>query len=248
MSFQLMVNIKVYREKFIKERSVETDDIFALVKSGSFEFETRNGSYTISENEGALFRKNEFYRRKIISPATIYFFRYKANELLFQDEKIVFSDINRIKSTISMLETLENDIFKDEYYLRSSIFSDIVTQHRIENRIISSTEKTNDEAIQKAIVAIKQNLHKKIILTDIGEMSKLSYVQFTRRFKYSTGMTPSNYIALLRIQKAKEMLSNTELPIKEVASACGFEDAYYFSNFFKKQFGISPTSFRRSTL
>ena len=61
-------------------------------------------------------------------------------------------------------------------------------------------------------------------------------------------MTPSNYIALLRIQKAKEMLSNTELPIKEVAAACGFEDAYYFSNFFKKQFGISPTSFRRSTL
>jgi len=247
MRFQLMVNIKVYREKFIKERSVETDDIFALVKSGRFEFETQNGHYTISENEGALFRKGEFYHRKILSPATIYLFRYKSNEPLFREEKIVFSDINRIRSTMSLLEMLENDIFKDEYQFRNSIFTDIATQYLLENKINPSAENINDETIQKAIITIKQNLHQKIALTDIGEKSGLSYVQFIRRFKQATGLTPSNYIALLRMQKAKSMLSNTELTIKEVAAACGFEDEYYFSNFFKKQLGISPTFFRRST-
>lgn len=248
MNFQLIVNIKIYRKKFIKERSVETDDIFALVKSGSFEFETQNGKYIISENEGALFRKDVFYHRKIISPVTMYFFRYKSNVPLFQEEKIVFSDINRIKSTLSLLETLEDDVFKEEFLFRSSIFSDIVTQYRIENRLNTYTEKPNDAAIQKAIIVIKQSLHKKIALTDIGAISGLSYVQFIRRFKQATGLTPSNYIAQLRMQKAKALLSNTELSIKEIATACGFEDEYYFSSFFKKQLGISPTFFRRSTL
>lgn len=248
MSYQLLVNIKVYREKFIKEESSETDDIFALVKSGSFQFSTRNGSYTVSENEGALFRKDEFYHREILSPATIYFFRYRAKNSLFAKEKIVFSDIDRIKSTLSMLEILDDNVFQDEYDLRSAVFADIVTQYRLENRMITSSTERMDETIQRAIKIIRQNLHRKIILTEIGEQSELSYVQFIRRFKQSTGMTPSQYIALLRIQKAKAMLSDTDLSIKEVAAACGFEDEYYFSNFFKKQLGVSPTAFRKATL
>ena len=248
MDFQLMVNIKVHRTKFIKENSVESDDIFALVKSGCFKFSTRNGNYIISENEGALFRKNEFYQRKIISPVTMYFFRYKACETLFREEKIVFENIDRIKSTITMLDLLENDIFTDEYNLRSSIFSDIITQYRLEKRIFACTANKTDESIQIAIADIKENLHKKIILPQIAEKCELSYVQFIRRFKLSTGMTPSKYIILLRIQKAKAMLSNTDLPIRDIASACGFEDEYYFSNFFKKQIGISPTAFRKSTI
>lgn len=248
MDFQLMVNIKVRRTKFIKENSVESDDIFALVKSGCFKFSTKNGNYIISENEGVLFRKNEFYQRKIISPVTMYFFRYKACETLFKEEKIVFENIDRIKSTIAMLDLLENDIFTDEYNLRSSIFSDIITQYRLEKRIIACTANKTDESIQIAIADIKENLHKKIILPQIAEKCELSYVQFIRRFKLSTGMTPSNYIILLRVQKAKAMLSNTDLPIRDIASACGFEDEYYFSNFFKKQIGISPTAFRKSTI
>ena len=44
--------------------------------------------------------------------------------------------------------------------------------------------------------------------------------------------------------EAKKMLTDTDLMVKEIAYACGFENEYYFSNFFKKHSALSPTAFR----
>lgn len=248
MKFQLIVSLKVYRKKFILENFIGSDDIFALVKSGSFSFESKSGSYIVSANEGAVFRKNELYNRRIISPATIFLFRYKSNDLIFEDEKITFLDNSRIKSTLCMLELLDDGIFKNEYEFRASLFSDIITQYHLENNIYTVPKKSADNPIENAVEEINLNFHKKIALSDIGKSSGLSYSQFTRRFKQATGFSPSDYITTLRLQKAKSMLINTDLMIKDVAAACGFDDQYYFSNFFKKQLHISPKAFRKSAI
>jgi AraC-like DNA-binding protein len=49
------------------------------------------------------------------------------------------------------------------------------------------------------------------------------------------------------MQKAKELLTGSSLQIKEIANACGFENEYYFSNFFKKHIKMSPSDFRNAT-
>ena len=78
----------------------------------------------------------------------------------------------------------------------------------------------------------------------LASKSGLSYVQFLRRFKAYTGLTPSDYLTSVRLQKAKMLLSNSTLLVREIAYACGFENEYYFSNFFKKHTATSPTAFR----
>ena len=60
-------------------------------------------------------------------------------------------------------------------------------------------------------------------------------------------MSPSDYVITLRIQKAQSMLAQTDLRIKDIALACGFENEYYFSNFFKKHTALSPTAFRAAS-
>lgn len=91
---------------------------------------------------------------------------------------------------------------------------------------------------------IKSNLHNKLNLAELAAKYYLSYVQFSRRFKIVTGATPQEYVNGLRLDKAKTLLTDTELPIKQVAQACGFGTEYYFSNFFRKYCRMSPTQYR----
>ncbi|HZG86022.1 AraC family transcriptional regulator [Paenibacillus sp.] len=65
-----------------------------------------------------------------------------------------------------------------------------------------------------------------------------------RTFKANLGMTPLRYMTFLRIDKAKELLSQSELSIKQITAEIGLDDPYYFSRLFKKQTGMTPTEFR----
>lgn len=72
----------------------------------------------------------------------------------------------------------------------------------------------------------------------------LSRSHFTRKFQRATGISPWRYIMTRRIIRAKDLLSNTDLSIKEIAVRVGFEDPNYFSRLFHKETGSSPTEFR----
>jgi AraC-like DNA-binding protein len=64
-------------------------------------------------------------------------------------------------------------------------------------------------------------------------------------FKHYTGQSPMRAIVASRIEHAKKLLSNPELPIVTVAEMSGFEDPYYFSRLFKSYAGKSPSAFRK---
>jgi AraC-like DNA-binding protein len=72
----------------------------------------------------------------------------------------------------------------------------------------------------------------------------ISYSTFRRDFKRQTGLSPLQYHLLLKIEKAKELLINTELKAKEIAYKLGFDSDYYFCRLFKQKTGISPAQFR----
>lgn len=239
---QLITALCANRKKFVMESFIGTDNIFALVESGSFYMKSNDGAYTVSAGEGACFRKNIFYQRKVISPVKMYLFRYASERVIFASDHVVFSDKARISSTLNLLNSLDKGIFKDDFEKRRHLFYDLIQQYEMENKIILC----EDPCIEQAISLIKRSFQNKIYLNEIGEKSGLSYVQFLRRFKAYTGVSPSEYVMTLRLQKAKELLTNTEFQIRQIAFYCGFENEYYFSNFFKKQTGISPTSFRKA--
>jgi AraC-like DNA-binding protein len=72
----------------------------------------------------------------------------------------------------------------------------------------------------------------------------MSYTWFRRMFRQYTGLAPAQYIAQLKIQKAKELLSITTKTVKEIALELGYESIDYFSTQFRKQTGQTPTQFR----
>ena len=240
---KLFVALKVFRKEFIMEDFIGSDNIFALVRSGSFYMESGGVRHTVSENEGAVFRKNVLYHRRVVTPVTMYLFRYASDAPAFEKDHVVFRNISRVLSTFEMLDMLDTGVFKNDFEYRSHIFDDLVVQYAMENGIASSS----DVCIEQAIVKIKKSLHRGVDLSKIAKESELSYVQFLRRFKAYTSFSPSEYVNVIRLQKAENMLVNTDLRIKDIAASCGFENEYYFSNFFKKHKGVSPSVFRAAS-
>lgn len=63
-----------------------------------------------------------------------------------------------------------------------------------------------------------------------------------------TGYSPYEYLRVMRMKKAAEMLLTEDLTIAEVAYSVGINDPFYFSKCFKNQFGVSPSAYRKSCL
>ena len=68
---------------------------------------------------------------------------------------------------------------------------------------------------------------------------------FCRRFRAAFGTTFSLYLSAWRIEKARELLKTTDLPISEIVSAVGFADFSYFSKTFRERLGCTPTAYRK---
>jgi len=104
----------------------------------------------------------------------------------------------------------------------------------------------NSHSIQNAQNFIKDNYFKNIMLNDVAESVYLSPNYFSTVFKEVSGYSFSFYLRKTRIKAAKRMLIETDLPIKEIVFAVGFDDYNYFNRIFKKAEGIPPAKFRLS--
>ena len=83
---------------------------------------------------------------------------------------------------------------------------------------------------------------------DCGDLASelcIGRVQLNRKLKAITGFKTTEYILNVRIAKAKQLLSTTDLSIGEIALKCGIEDVGYFSTIFRKNVGVSPTAYRK---
>jgi len=78
-----------------------------------------------------------------------------------------------------------------------------------------------------------------------AEEAGISSNYLSRLVKQSTGRSVGAWIDIVRIQRAKRLLSSTDLPVIDIAAAVGVDDQSYFSRFFKKKAGITPSGFRK---
>lgn len=244
MKLELLVCVKVEREKFEHEVFCGDDNIFGLLKSGEFVFDCGEGAQYVKAYEGVVFKKGITYKRKVTKPLEMYLFRYRASEDFFAESKIVFKDLNHIKSTLNLLEQIENNYTYSDFEYKKMLLSDIFTQYIIENKC-TGLNLPEDAVVSAALVEIRKNLNKNIKPEQLAKKSYLSYVQFSRRFKNAVGITPQEFINNMRMEKARYMLSQSSLSIKKIADECGFSNEYYFSNFFKKYNNVSPAEYRK---
>lgn len=115
-----------------------------------------------------------------------------------------------------------------------------------ENNIKSKSPKLK-ELINISVKYIHNNFERDISLGDIAKFVFLSPSYFTRAFKEETGMSPINYLLKVRIDRAKELLTDTSMKISEIALSVGFSNQQRFNEMFKKHSHMTPLQYRKKT-
>ena len=105
----------------------------------------------------------------------------------------------------------------------------------------------SDESIGKLVkYYVKNNLDRKITLSDIAWNLHCSTVTLTEHFKAEFGITIMEYVTKKRMELAEKLLLTTNEPLREIAAMSGFSDVEYFSRTFKKFCGTSPAAWRKA--
>ena len=88
-------------------------------------------------------------------------------------------------------------------------------------------------------------LNGEVTLEVLAQECGLSRSHFARAFKKATGLPPHRWLLDRRIERARELLLNSPLPIADVADLCGFADQSHFTRVFTNALGVSPGEWRR---
>lgn len=92
---------------------------------------------------------------------------------------------------------------------------------------------------------IEDNISYSPNVSDVADYCNISARQLTRIFKHFEGLSPGEYITLLRIEKTLKLLADDTLSIKEISDKMHFNSEYYFNSFIKKHLGMPPGEYRR---
>lgn len=117
--------------------------------------------------------------------------------------------------------------------------------YSLERNIALNKDYNYADIMNRARLRIRESLESSLTIQKIAEELGIGYSNFRKLFKEYTGVAPAMYQQELRLQRAKEMLSTTNLSIKEIAYRLNFDSPDYFSAKFKIKTGRKPSDFRK---
>lgn len=179
-------------------------------------------SYTLSKN-------NYVYRAMEIYYAVALVLLSHLNKYHLHDEIKEMNKLMRLDEHISMKEG-----FRYLHEIAESIFANKRNDERDRASLI----------IEKICKYIQGHLSEDLSLVRLAEIHYFNPSYLSRFFKQERGVKLSEFIDECRVRKAKELLSNGELKIRDVSLLVGYEAAHSFTRFFKKTTGMTPQEYR----
>lgn len=162
---------------------------------------------------------------------------------------IVISTLNSIKALGFDVEDGIRLMFKHLPANAQTEFSDLkqwVEDFLLDiNELVESGQGGSvEQMINKIKAYVAEHYRTGVTLNTMAERVNMSPSQLSKLFSEYAGEHFSDYVTGLKVQKAKELLKGTDNRIYEIADYLGFSDAYYFSSWFRRTVGCSPTEFR----
>lgn len=230
-----------------------TSDVFSveLVTAGNIELMQDSHASLVGPGEAFILRKGGRHRFTT-GPAG---FAHKRMAIIDG----ILLDIVLKSLQIDQHDTIRLDnpdrlvgLIKETYHLMGNRSSDYIWRlSGIAYEILLELGRNvlyRDIPREVALALDYMNLHVQsgdITLKELADRSGVSMYHFSRLFSKSMGSSPMTFFHRQKVTLAKNLLSNTQLLVKEIAALLGFDDPFYFSAQFRKHVGMSPREYRR---
>lgn len=232
----------------IDRPSGREDHLLFYIAKGQVRF-TLAEEVTADAGSFILYAPHEPQRHVCISPkAEFYYIHFTAKTLPTTLSTSAVYVTEPGEAVPEMVEGLIDEVQqKQPCYERLIVWRFLELLTLLERRVIGSS--TRSAAHGDKIARVTLSMHKEpemaYTLDDYAAMCSLSRYHFLRVFKSITGTSPMEYRNSIRMARAKELLTDTELSVSEVGSRVGFASAACFCDAFKRKAGMSPSEFRK---
>jgi AraC-like DNA-binding protein len=112
--------------------------------------------------------------------------------------------------------------------------------------VMNFSSATGDALVDRALALLDRQFGRDLSDDDVAEQLGLSTSHFRHLFKQATGQPFHKYLIALRLEKARLMLLQQQIPVSDVAHAVGFSSAAHFSRAFQKRFAVAPSALRQA--
>lgn len=252
-------------------RQLHYHDVFEIgyCFTGSGECQYNNTSETFCEGDAEFFYpyQSHFSRSHINNPSqwnfsyfdvsevfSSYNFNREPWEALVETKRGIFGIIKRNKYP-HICDCIKNIILTSRSKEKNKL---IKCQLLIAQLLVYITEENNKDdknafinpgktlKLMPAFKYIKQKFNEQITVSHLASLCYMSVSSFRENFSKETGLSPQEYIFATRMRYATHYLENSSLTIREICKRCGFSDTANFYKRFIKNYGVSPTEYRKS--
>ncbi|MBE6002224.1 MAG: helix-turn-helix transcriptional regulator [Sarcina sp.] len=216
------------------------------VLEGQLEVEYEGKTLQVRQNEAVLldFHKPHAYRA-VSDRVDKWEMLFKGNEsaawyeMVTGDGDYLFKAAGRLQRTLTGLMEELNAPYPQDHTISLLI-------HTMFCNMIDQKALTLSPPVEEAILYMNSHYGDNIQIGEIADHVSLSRFYFSRLFRKETGRSPNEYLADIRINAAKEMLTERIYSITEISELCGFTNTSHFTRFFREKTGQTPAAFRSS--
>ncbi len=204
----------------------------------------------VGKNEIAFIPAGTEITRSITEPATYY-------SLFFTSQIDHPFRISLLPCKLSIPETQIKAITNSLEHAfpiphNRELLAHLVERILTDNYLFDKSKKINlprvSDEVKIAIRYMNAHLSEELSVDELASRVYLSRTGLIWKFKHELNTTPLQHLILLRLRYAKHLLLDQQYSIGEVAEQCGYANPYYFTNCFRKYYGMSPTAFRKKHL
>ena len=237
---------KSQEQLFFFKNQVILQDTTLVHFSSTDRFDTKKFLKSMLNNDFILgiTRIESYFDEMILSNIAPSFLKQQASSIFYT----LFSRIEEEYPTNMELRRLKMNFLREIghiQYLES--FSQIVLETIDQVRAILLELSTSNEnnQLQQIQQYIEEHYNESLSLTQLAEHFHFSYNYLSTLLSENLTTNFSEYVKNLRLERAKQLLKETEMNLSEISEAVGYSDLSYFSKLFKKEFQLAPSKYRR---
>ena len=157
---------------------------------------------------------------------------------------IMPEDNGALEKLFDKMYSAQSDRLYGDFVCSGLIYDYIIEFRRHIDDRLNKSRSERSLLLTGVLEYIDSNFGTDFPMTDLAEIAGITPQHLCRIFKDAMNMRPNEYLTKRRLQEAKRLMIKSDMPISEIAAACGFPNAGYFSTVFKKHEDITPAEYR----